>query len=95
MARFWVDTEELGAGQAHHEAIAGALGGSAGLLRAAATAIAAGAGHAGAASAGADWGAAWEGALAGHAEALRRTGQNVSAAAAAYRETDETQMRRA
>jgi hypothetical protein len=95
MSRFWVDTDVLGGGQAHHEAIAGALGGAAGLLRAAAGTIAAGAGHAGAASAGADWGAAWGGALVEHAEAVRRTGQNVSAAAAAYRETDETQMRRA
>jgi hypothetical protein len=95
MARFWVDTDELGAGQAHHDAIAGALGGSAGLLRAAAATIAAGAGHARAASAGSDFGATWDGALAGHADAVRRTGRNVSAAAAAYRETDDTQMRRA
>jgi hypothetical protein len=44
-------------------------------------------------AAGADFGTVWEGALAGNAEALRRTGDNLAAAAHAYRETDEGQMR--
>jgi uncharacterized protein YukE len=93
MPGFQVDTNELAAGQGHHDVIAGTIGGSAGLLRAAAAAIAEGAGHAGASAAGADWGAAWEAELAGRAEVLRRTGQNLAAAADAYRETDDGQMR--
>ena len=47
----------------------------------------------GACGAGEDWGAAWEGELAGRAQVLRRTGENLAAAAEAYRETDEGQMR--
>ena len=93
MPGFNVNTDELGAGRGHHETIAGGLGGSAGLLQAAATAVAESAGHAGAMAAGADWGAVWEAHLAGHAEAVRRSGDNLWAAAAAYRETDASQMR--
>ena len=93
MPGFNVNPRELAAGRGHHDAVAGSIGGSAGLLRAAAAAIAEGAGHAGASAAGADWGTAWEAELAGRAELLRRTGQNLSAAADAYRETDEGQMR--
>jgi uncharacterized protein YukE len=94
MPGFQVNPNELAAGRGHHDAIAGEIGGSAGLVRAAAAAIAEAAGHAGASAAGADWGAAWEAELAGRAEVLRRTGQNLAAAADAYRETDEGQMRR-
>jgi hypothetical protein len=93
MPDFKVNTDELAAGRGHQEMIAGGLGGSAGILRAAAATVAASAGHAGAMAAGADWGAVWEAHLAGHAEAVRRTGHNLSAAAEAYRETDESQMR--
>ena len=93
MPGFKVNPNELAAGRGHHDAIAVAIGGSAGLVRAAAAAIAEGAGHGGASSAGAAWGAAWEAELAGRAEVLRRTGQNLAAAAEAYRETDEGQMR--
>ncbi len=89
-----MDTEQLAAGQGRHDAIAAAIGGCSGLVRLAAGSIAGAAGHDGAAGAGADWGAAWEGALGAHAEAVRRTGTNVSAAAAAYRETDDGQMHR-
>jgi len=42
---------------------------------------------------GADWGAAWDGHLARHTDVIRRTGDNLSAAAVAYRETDASQMR--
>jgi hypothetical protein len=87
MPEFKVNTDELAAGRGHHHMIAGEIGGSAGLLRAAA-------GHSGASAAGADWGVAWDGALVGNADALRRTGDNLAAAAHAYRETDESQMRR-
>jgi hypothetical protein len=93
MPDFKVNTDELAAGRGHHEAIAGAVGGAAGLLRAAASSVADSAGHPGACAAGADWGAAWEGHLAGHADVIRRTGDNLSAAAVAYRETDASQMR--
>jgi hypothetical protein len=93
MPDFKVHADELAAGRGHHHAIAGALGGSAGLLRAAASTVAESAGHDGAMAAGADWGTAWEGHLATNAEAIRRTGDNLGAAAAAYRETDEGQMR--
>jgi hypothetical protein len=60
MPGFQVNTDELAAGRGHHDMVAGAIGGSAGVLRAAAAAIADGAGHSGAAAAGADFGAAWE-----------------------------------
>ena len=93
MPGFQVNTDELAAGRGHHDTIAGAIGGSAGLLRAAAGSIADAAGHPGASAAGADWGTVWEVELAGRAEAIRRTGQNLGAAAEAYRETDEGQMR--
>lgn len=93
MARFEVNTDELAAGRGHQEMAAAALGGAAGLLRAAGSSIADAAGHPGAATAGADWGSAWEAELAGRAEVLRRTGQNLAAAAESYRETDAGQMR--
>ena len=64
-----------------------------GMVRAAATSIAESAGHEGAMTAGADFGAVWEGHLAGNADAIRRTGDNLGAAAVSYRETDEGQMR--
>jgi len=63
------------------------------MVRAAASSIAESAGHEGAMTAGADFGAVWEGHLAGNAEAIRRTGDNLGAAAVSYRETDEGQMR--
>jgi uncharacterized protein YukE len=94
MPDFKVNPDELAAGRGHHDAIAGTLGGSAGVLRAASATIADSAGHAGASAAGSDWGLAWEGMLSTSAEAVRRTGQNLAAAAHAYRETDEGQMRR-
>jgi hypothetical protein len=90
---FQVNPEQVGAGRGQQEMVAEAIGGAAGVLRAAAAAVADGAGHTGACGAGADWGAAWEVELAGRAEVLRRTGENLAAAAAAYRETDEGQMR--
>jgi uncharacterized protein YukE len=92
--RLSVDTEQLGAGAGHHVLVAGALRDTAGSVRAAAAAIAGGAGHAGAASAGDAFGASWAGALSGHADAVHATGRNLAAAAAAYRETDDRQMRR-
>jgi hypothetical protein len=93
MPEFKVNTDELVAGRGHHHMIAGAIGESAGILRAAAGAVAESAGHPGACAAGADWGVAWEGHLVGHADALRQTGDNLAAAAHAYRETDGSQMR--
>ncbi len=63
------------------------------MVRAAATSIAESAGHEGAMTAGSDFGAVWEGHLAGNADAIRRTGDNLGAAAVSYRETDEGQMR--
>jgi hypothetical protein len=94
MPEFKVNPDQLAAGRGHNDVVAGTVGGAAGLLRAAASSVADSAGHAGASTAGADWGMAWEGQLAGSAEAIRRTGQNLAAAAHAYRETDEGQMRR-
>lgn len=88
-----MNADQLAAGQANHDEVAGAIGGAAGVLHAAAAAVAECAGHAGACAAGADWGAQWEAELGGRTEVLRRAGQNVAAAAAAYRETDEGQMR--
>ena len=93
MPDFKVNTDELAAGRGHHHTIAGALGGSAGMLSAAATSIAESAGNEGAMTAGADFGTVWEGHLVGNAEAIRRTGDNLGAAAVSYRETDEGQMR--
>ena len=93
MPRFEVNTDELAAGRGHQDMVAAAIGGAAGLLRAAGSSIADSAGHPGAATAGADWGSAWEAELAGRAEVLRRAGQNLAAAAEAYRETDAGQMR--
>jgi hypothetical protein len=90
---FQVDPDQLAAGRGHQEIVAGAIGGAAGVLRAAAAAVAEGAGHAGACGAGADWGAAWDAELVGRADVLRRSGENLAAAAEAYRETDEGQMR--
>ena len=63
------------------------------MLSAAASSIAESAGNEGAMTAGADFGTVWEGHLAGNAEAIRRTGDNLGAAAVSYRETDEGQMR--
>jgi uncharacterized protein YukE len=93
MPEFKVNPDQLAAGRGHHDMVVGTIGGTAGLLRAAASSAADSAGHAGASAAGADWGTLWESHLAGSAEALRRTGQNLAAAAHAYRETDEGQMR--
>jgi hypothetical protein len=93
MAGFRVDTSELAGAYGHQAAITAAIGGSAGLVRAAAAAIVEGAAEAGAASAGAEWGAAWEAGLAARAALLERTGDNLAAAADAYRATDESQMR--
>jgi hypothetical protein len=93
MPDFKVNTDELAAGRGHHHIIAGALGGSSGVLRAASSSVAESAGHPGAMAAGADFGMAWEGHLASNADAIRRTGDNLGAAAAAYRETDDSQMR--
>lgn len=93
MPRFRADTDQLAAGEGHAAAIAGVLAEAAGLMRAAAGSIADAAGHAGASAAGAAFGSAWEQSLAGHGEAVQRSGRNVAAAAAAYRETDEGQMR--
>jgi Excreted virulence factor EspC, type VII ESX diderm len=93
MPGFQVNTDELAAGRGHQDMIASALGGAAGMMRAAGTSIADAAGHPGAATAGTDFGSAWEGELAGRAEFLRRTGENLAAAAEAYKETDAGQMR--
>ena len=93
MPDFRVNTDELAAGRGHHHAVAGTIAGSAGILRTAASTVAESAGHAGASAAGADFGAAWDAHLVGHAETLRRTGDNLAAAAHSYRETDEGQMR--
>ena len=94
MPEFKVNPDQLAAGRGHNDMVAGTIGGTAGLLRAAASSVADAAGHPGASAAGADWGSLWEGQLAGSAEAIRRTGENLAAAAHAYRETDEGQMRR-
>jgi hypothetical protein len=94
MPGFEVNTDALAAGRGHQDAIAAAVGGTAGLVRAAASAISESAGHDGASAAGATWGTAWESELARHADGLRRSGVNLEAAADAYRETDEGQMRR-
>jgi hypothetical protein len=93
MPRFQVNTDELAAGRGHQDMVAATIGGAAGLLRAAGSSIADAAGHPGASAAGADFGSAWEVELAARAEVLRRTGQNLAAAAEAYRETDEGQLR--
>jgi hypothetical protein len=93
MPEFKVNTDELAAGRGQNDAIAGTIGGAAGLMRAAGTSIADSAGHDGASSAGADFAGAWERELAGRAEFLRRAGENLAAAAEAYRETDAGQMR--
>jgi hypothetical protein len=90
---FQVDADQLAAGRGHQEMVAGTIGGAAGVVRAAAAVVADGAGHPGACGAGADWGTAWEVELTGRAEVLRRAGANLAAAAEAYRETDEGQMR--
>jgi hypothetical protein len=90
---FQVNPDQLATGRGRQDTVAGAIGGAAGVLHAATAAVAEGAGHAGACSAGAAWGAAWESELAGRTEVLRRASQNLAAAAEAYRETDEGQMR--
>ena len=93
MARIDVNTDELAAGGGHQAAVAAAIGGSAGLVRAAGAAIADAAGHAGAAAAGSDWGAAWAAALTARADTVGRAAHNLDAAAAAYAETDAGAMR--
>ena len=94
MPRIDVTTDELAAGGSHQAAVAAAIGGSAGLVRAAGAAIADAAGHAGAAAAGSDWSAAWEAELTTRADAIVRSARNLDAAARAYQETDGGQMRR-
>jgi Excreted virulence factor EspC, type VII ESX diderm len=93
MPRIDVTTDELAAGGSHQAAVAAAIGGSAGLVRAAGAAIAGAAGHAGAATAGSDWGAAWEAELSARADVVGRSAHNLDAAAAAYEETDGGQIR--
>ncbi|MGI8750491.1 MAG: hypothetical protein ACR2J6_08085 [Thermoleophilaceae bacterium] len=93
MAEFRVDTDQLAGGEGTQTLVSGWLETSAGMLRATAAEIAGAAGHAGASAAGDAWGVAWGAEMAGHAEAVRRSGRNVAAAASAYRETDEGQMR--
>jgi hypothetical protein len=63
------------------------------MVRAAASAISESAGHAGASAAGGAWGTVWEAELRRHADGLRQSGVNLAAAADAYRETDEGQLR--
>jgi uncharacterized protein YukE len=93
MPGFQVNTDELAAGRGRQDAIAGAIGGAAGVMRAAGTSIAEAAGHPGASAAGAGFATAWESELSGRADFLRRAGENLAAAAEAYRETDAGQMR--
>ena len=93
MAEFRVDTDQLAGGEGDQILVTEWLGTSAGILQATAAAIAGAAGHAGASAAGEAWGRAWGAEMAGHAEAVQRSGRNLAAAAAAYRETDEGQMR--
>jgi len=93
VAGFRVDTDQLAGGEGDQVLVTGWLGTSAGMLAATAAAIAGAAGHPGASAAGDAWGAAWGAEMAGQAEAVQRSGRNLAAAAAAYRETDEGQMR--
>ena len=88
-----MNTDELAAGSGHQDAIVGTIGGAAGVMRSAGTSIADAAGHEGASAAGADFAGAWERELAGRAVFLQRAGENLAAAALAYRETDAGQMR--
>ena len=85
MPRIDVTTDELAAGGSHQAAVAAAIGGTAGLVRAAGAALAGAAGDAGAA--GTDWGAAWEAELTARADAVGRAAHNLDAAAAGYQET--------
>lgn len=90
MAEIQVDPNQLVAGQGQQAAISSAVAGAAGVVRAAGSALGDGAGQPGAGDA---WAAAWEGELAGRAQGLLRASQNLAAAAEAYRETDDGQMR--
>ncbi len=93
MPGFQVNTDELAAGGGQQGVVAAAVGSTAGLVRAAGSAISEGAGHSGASAAGEAWGGAWQAELAARAEVLRRAAANLNAAAEAYRETDDGQMR--
>jgi hypothetical protein len=94
MPRIQVDTESLTAGGAQQSAAGGQALEAAGELQAAMAAAAAAVGDAGAGGAIGDWGATWSRSVAALGEATLRTGDNLSAAGLAYRDTDEGQMRR-
>lgn len=93
MAEFRTETDQLADGGGRQSALAASLHGLQGAVRAAADGIAGASGHAGAAAAGSAWGAAWATQVAAHAEAVQLSARNLDGAAAAYRETDEGQMR--
>jgi len=67
--------------------------GAAGLVAAAMEVAAEAVGDGGAGGAVGEWGASWGRGLALLGEAVVRTGSNLDAAGAAYRQTDEGQMR--
>ncbi len=92
--RIEVDTGQLAAGRAEHAAVVGMLAECAGLMGAASQGFVEGAGQPGAVRAGEAYGARWGADLAGAGDCVDRAGANLAAAAEAYRETDEGQMRR-
>jgi hypothetical protein len=94
MPRIDVETESLTAGGAQQSAAGGQALEAAGELRAAIAAAAAAVGHAGAGAAVGGWGDSWSLSLAALGHATARTGGNLTAAGHAYRQTDESQMRR-
>jgi hypothetical protein len=93
MPRIQVDTESLTAGGARQSAAGGQALEAAGELQAAIAAAASAVGDAGAGGAVGDWGTSWSRSLAALGDATLRTGGNLTAAGAAYRETDDGQMR--
>ena len=94
MAEIRVQPGELEAGSGRQTAGALDLLETAGEVTATADSISGAAGHGGAAAAGSSWGGAWPRVLGVRADAQQRAAANLTAAAAAYQETDEGQIRR-
>jgi hypothetical protein len=94
MPRIQVDVDTLMAGGAQQSAAGGQVLSAAGEIQAALSAAADAVGDAGAGGAVGEWGGTWSRSLAALGDATARTGGNLTAAGAAYRDTDAGQMLR-
>lgn len=88
-----VEPQQLATGRAQHASVAAALAECAGMMSAASQGLADGAGHPSAMAAGEAYGASWGAHLTQARDSVELTGADLAAAAEAYRETDDGQMR--